>query len=591
MVDPVSPRSLRMPRRQALGALSATAVAAAAGGVLQPLPAFADQPRSPYPKGIEPTELFVVDRSGLTGDEAIMIATLQGLLARPGERRQGPAIYLDLPNGYRLWLDDLTERYGLPARRADDPWGLVDRFADRVAGYVLYRSGGPTINVATTVAGVSRGIAVAEGDEQAAIEHGLRRLADVRDRDDAWAWQTYRGRLRDDLVVEQKADPEVGLFTHQLRDYATMAGAFTFYDGNSEFRKAVVEDLDADAAVIGWGDARQGEHSFVGVSSAAGVATLPGDWAANLACLSGITTRTLRQRAPVRPRTPEPGRHHVAFVVTDGDNVQWMLNDLPTSENWFGSPRRGTFDLGWGVPPSAIDLAPSVLDWYYRNAATGRHQDRFVVGPSGGGYLYPSRYPRDELKLHTTRLARAMERADLGVVQILDFEAFDARGLWENYLRHDQIKGLVYLEYSRYDGLRGRVRWVEDKPVISARSMLWDGLSSPGPGDRDAQCGRHGSDVARRLLGGDAALLEHEPGRSRPRRRQPGAACLRGHAGRPGRDDGRGRPALILTRRRGRRRQRRRSARCRRSTGPPRVPSGGSGPAGPRRTGRRRSPA
>lgn len=480
MVDPVC-SSLRMPRRQALGTLSAAAVAATAlTGLQSPVAAFADQSRSPYPKGILPTELYVVDRSGLTDDEAIMIATLQGLLARPGaDRQQGPAIYLDLPNGYRFWLEDLTERYGLPATRVDDPWSLVDRFAGRVAGYALYRSGGPTINVATTAAGASRGIAVSEADEQHAVELGLRRLADVRDRDDAWAWRTYRGKLRNDLVVEQKADPEVGVFTHQLRDYATMAGAFTFYDGNSAFRRSVVRDLDADAAVIGWGDARQGEDGFVGVSSEAGVATIPGDWAANLACLSGIRTRTLRQRVPVRTPSPGRGRHHVAFLVTDGDNVQWMLNDLPTSENWFGSPRRGEFDLGWGVPPSAIDLAPSVLDWYYRHASAGPHHDRFVVGPSGGGYLYPSRYPRDELKLHTAELARTMERADLGVVQILDFESFDDPELWSTYLRHDQITGLIYLEYSRYDGLRGRVRWVEGKPVISARTMLWDGLSSP----------------------------------------------------------------------------------------------------------------
>ncbi|WP_152361619.1 GxGYxYP domain-containing protein [Microlunatus speluncae] len=480
MVDPVSTNPPRIPRRQALGALSAAAVAASAVGAQWPVPAAAESPRSPYPKGIRPTELFVVDRAGLSDDEAIMIATLQGLLARPdGGRRQGPAIYLDLPNGYRFWLDDLTERYDLPATRADDPWALVDRFADRIAGYVLYRAADPTINVATTVAGVLGGIAVAEAAEETAVDHGLRRLADVRDRDDAWAWRTYRTKLRNDLVIEQKADPEVGMFTHQLRDYATMAGAFTFYDGNSDFRRSVVEDLDPDAAVLGWGDAREGEDAFVGVSSAAGVASIPGDWAANLACLSGLPAPRLRQRAPIRPRPPGRAQHQVAFVVTDGDNVQWMLNDLPTGPNWFASPRRGTFDVGWGVPPSAIDLAPSVLDWYYRNASAGPHHDRFVVGPSGGGYLYPSRYPRDELDRHTARLARAMKRADLGVVQILDFESFDDPDLWSAYLRHDQITGLIYLEYSRYDGLRGRVRWVEDKPVISARTMLWDGLSSP----------------------------------------------------------------------------------------------------------------
>lgn len=483
MDDPDHPNSFRIPRRRALGTLSAAALAAGVGPVLAGGAAGRAEARPPepgHPKGVRPTELTVVDREALTDDQAIMIATLQGLLARRGPGRDaGPAIYLDLPNGYRQWLSDLTGRYGLPAGRTDDPWRLVEQFAERVAGYVLYRSGGPTINVATTAAGALGGIAVAEGEEETAAGLGLRRLADVSDRDDAWAWRTYRDVLSDHLVVEQKADPEIGLFTHQLRDYATMAGAFTFFDGNSDFRRSVVEGLADDAAVLGWGDARNGEDAFVGMSSAAGVATLPGDWAANLACLSGLTVPRLRQRAPVRPRPPEPGRHHVAFVVTDGDNVQWMLNDLSSSPNWFGAERRGTFDLGWGVPPAMADLAPTVLDWYYRNASVGRHRDRFVVGPSGGGYLYPSRYPRPELELHTERLARTMSRADLGVVQILDFESFDDPDLWSAYLRHDQISGLIYLEYSRYDGLKGRVRWVEDKPVVAARTMLWDGLSSP----------------------------------------------------------------------------------------------------------------
>lgn len=194
---------------------------------------------------------------------------------------------------------------------------------------------------------------------------------------------------------------------------------------------------------------------------------------------SGVPTASLRQRAPVRPRAARPDRHYASFIVADGDNIQWMLNDLQSSPNWFASPRRGTFDLGWGVSPSMIDLAPSVLNWYYTHAAKGEHNDRFVVGPSGGAYIYPSQYPRDELMLHTERLAAAMTRADLGVVQIIDFDAFDDTDLRATYLRHDQITGLVYLEYSRYDGLRGRVRWARGKPIVSARTMLWDGLSSP----------------------------------------------------------------------------------------------------------------
>ena len=69
-----------------------------------------------------------------------------------------------------------------------------------------------------------------------------------------------------------------------------------------------------------------------------------------------------------------------------------------------------------------------------------------------------------------------MGRADLSVAQIIDFDAFDNTRLWSSYLKRPEIDGLIYLEYSRYDGLKGRVVWSEGKPVISARTMLWDGL-------------------------------------------------------------------------------------------------------------------
>src|SRR5690606_25203163 len=176
MDDPDHPNSFRIPRRRALGPLSAAALAAGVGWERAGAPAGpagvarvlaggaagrpeARPPEPGHPRGVRPAELTVVDREALTDDQAIMIATLQGLLARRGPGRDaGPAIYLDLPNGYRQWLSDLTGRYGLPAGRTDDPWRLVEQFAERVAGYVLYRSGGPTINCDTTDAGALGGV-------------------------------------------------------------------------------------------------------------------------------------------------------------------------------------------------------------------------------------------------------------------------------------------------------------------------------------------------------------------------------------------------------------------------------------------------
>lgn len=415
-----------------------------------------------YPKGVQPTTLHVLPEGAVGPADSVLAATLQGQLAR----RSSEGIYLNIPGlGYGVWLDDLASRYGVQLVPATDVWALVERFRSKVSGYVLYSR--PEVNVATSLAGITGAVAIDESQEALARQHGLNKVHDVRGRDDAWVRKNYWNRLRHDVAVEQKTD-----FDEQLRDYATMAGAFTFFDGNSGFRKQVIRDLAPDGSVIGWGDASEGEDKFVGPNSDAGVRMIAADHARNLSVLSGIRADRVRQRPAEPLPAADPGKHYVSFVCTDGDNVQWLLGDFQSDQRWYGSPDRGALGLGWGVAPGLVDLAPSVLRWYYDNAG----RDRFTVGPSGGGYLYPSRYPRAELDLHTSRLDTAMARADLNVVQIIDFGSFEDTALWSSYTRREHVDGLIYLEYSRYDTHKGRIVWANGKPVISARTMLWDGL-------------------------------------------------------------------------------------------------------------------
>ncbi|WP_350274626.1 GxGYxYP domain-containing protein [Kribbella sp. HUAS MG21] len=452
----------RFSRRTALGLTAGLGLAAAGAAPARALGA-APAAVSPYPKGQRPRLLNVFDENTLSLPERTLATTLQGLMARRG----GESLYLNLPTlGYQYWLDDLVSRYGV-AVRPGDLWKTVGRSGIR--GYVLFRTGTPSVNVATTLSGVTGAVAIEESLEALAIRHGLRKVLDVRDKDDRWVFDTYWSRLRHDVAVEQRADiPE------RLRDYVTMAGTLAFFDGNSEFRAEVVGALDDDATVLGWGDASHGEDAFIGVNSTAGVKALPADHARNLSVLSGIHEDRLEQRGGGGGRAlePEPDAHYVTFLITDGDNIQWALGDFPTDPRWFGSPRRGEVELGWGISPSLIDLTPSVMRWFYNQS----RKDRWVVGPSGGGYMYPSKYPRAALDKHTASLARAMGRSDLSVAQIIDFNAFHDTRLWSSYLKHPEIEGLIYLEYSRYDSLKGKVVWSEGKPVISARTMLWSGL-------------------------------------------------------------------------------------------------------------------
>lgn len=106
---------------------------------------------------------------------------------------------------------------------------------------------------------------------------------------------------------------------------------------------------------------------------------------------------TLKQNTA--ENTPyDPTKTYIAFVVGDGDNVQYIMS---SRKEWLrqrladcqqpGSP---CSPLTWTISPHLPDLAPDVIEWYYRTSRqTGR--DYFTLPPSGHLYAYPTSL-RDE---------------------------------------------------------------------------------------------------------------------------------------------------------------------------------------------------
>ena len=418
-------------------------------------------------KGVQPTRLYTIRVPDMTGAERSMIGTLQGLLAASSSEQ----IYIrPLAGGYDTWLQDLVDQYGVERVDVTDALWLLDHFKDQVDGYLLYQVGDSSINAATSLASLERAVVVEQSIEGQVSALGLGRILDLRGQDEAWVLANYGGLLNPDVVVEQKEG-----FEHSLRDYAVLSNAFTFYDGNSTFREQVLDGLNPNSAVYGWGDALLGEDVFVRAGSERGIFTIPADHAHNLSALSGFPS--IQQDQPADPDfTADPGTHYVAFLFTDGDNLQWTLGNLQSDLKWFNSPFRGNFDMGWGLPPSAVHSAPTVMKWYYDNAASGVGRDGFVAGPSGGGYLYPSLFPDAELNEHVGELAQWMALADLSVVEILDFGSQMDTRLWDVYTAQEQIEGLLYLEYGDHAEPQGRVVWSNGKPVVAPRVKLWNGL-------------------------------------------------------------------------------------------------------------------
>ena len=199
--------------------------------------------------------------------------------------------------------------------------------------------------------------------------------------------------------------------------------------------------------------------------------------------------------------------HTVCFVMTDGDNIQWILNSFGVSSEWWGSEYRGYVPITWTISPALIDLAPSVLSYLYRTATSpsnssyvnlfnheeedvnkinvkekriipgkGKGSDYFIASPSGLGYVYPDRY--SDLSSFANLTSEYMKNADLSILNVISDGPPSSRAMGD-YLNQENIDALFWYLYSNYAGLNGSIQWFNGKPIIGARYLLWDGFNTP----------------------------------------------------------------------------------------------------------------
>ena len=117
--------------------------------------------------------------------------------------------------------------------------------------------------------------------------------------------------------------------------------------------------------------------------------------------------------------------HIATFIISDGDNIHFlqghyspMGTEIGKSEPGWDNPVRGSFPLGWTLCPTAYDLIPGILDYFFRTATC---MDGFVAGFSGNGYFYPEStvygYPANSS--HASRLNNYMKVKTLKVRKFL----------------------------------------------------------------------------------------------------------------------------------------------------------------------------
>lgn len=434
---------------------------------------------------VKVTSLTEIKSTDLSGAEAAMLSSLQGLIAN----QTGDRIFINCKR--TDWsLQDLKEQHGVAVQKETDPWKLLVKYQQYIKGYILYScdhsdynpdeileydpKAEESINVANTIAPFHEAIIVDRNIEGKVKALGIPMLEDVSGKDSQWAYDAYWDKVNHDMVIE--VFPQLKMF---LRDYAYMTKSFVFHNrgGSGSLREKILSGLNTNGVLIGWSDAEDGEIGYISEASRQGIATIPSDWSANLTVFSSFPEWKGKQwkRNPVKK---EENVHYVSILMSDGDNEQWVLNDLLTEKKWFNNQYKGQFDMAYAIPPYLYDHAPTLLQRLYENAAnTQQGQDQFVVGPSGCAYMYPSLYPEDKLDAHMELLNTYMEKTDTHVVAVIDDKVFDRTDLWDKYTAQPQVTGLIYLDYFKHSNYAGQILFSNGKPIVSCTDLLWEGLT------------------------------------------------------------------------------------------------------------------
>lgn len=382
--------------------------------------------------------------SDLSPAERLMFAGLQGLAslgAHPiyciADNFKNIPFY---PMAAHLWLQDID----LPRDYLPEPWLLLERYPE-IQGYILcdIANHPESVNIATSLAGILQALPVDISLQGPMNRLGYEQVADVR----GWQFCDFLGQywsaINPEMAVELSPSQLWG-----IRDFAVANGAVVMH--GTDQRNMLLPLLNAPAAIYGGSPMNcLDRKNFVQSIAAHGAYHIPSETAFNLSTLGGLDVDPIP--VPVIPGpSPELATGagartdiHVAFVLSDGDDLQWLLN-RGDHDAWWGSPSRGEIPLGWTFSPALYRLAPSVWN-YYMDTMTA--QDELICGASGIGYCFEDIAFNEGFKEFLSQTDEFMAEAGIDLVEVFG-NKFPDKPYLQGYTKQPSVKGVLYTSYS-----------------------------------------------------------------------------------------------------------------------------------------------
>lgn len=449
---------------------SGTADDAAATGRTQPVaPRCTEEATPQLPRQGTPEHLLVADATALTPEDRLVLMTLQGNVNRNEPRiyvLNGTGTESGEQDGQGLWLDDYERRYGITSEPAPPLPELVETFADELDGVVVVDPDlADSTNLATTLAGLRNALAVHPQHLDDPVIADLPVIEDLRgrwsDADQMYDWmieELWEETPQQAVAVlhPDTLDGWLGPQGGDMRDYLVANRILVVWGAPAGAEKArlerMMEALPDDLPVLGYPSA-DGAEELAGQTllSERNKWLVPTHNTRNLSVHSGVPADVERLRELAAAAEPAPAltddeiasKLIVTAAFSDYDNLR-----LPVDRGrlrW-EEESRGQVPASWGMPGTALELAPGVVEHYYE---TRSPNDSFVLATSLG-YITPALYPNlDAIAAETTR-----HMCELGLdamwpldhngglatfsddyrASLVPFtEGFDMRGIFLNY--------------------------------------------------------------------------------------------------------------------------------------------------------------
>ncbi|MDB5271825.1 MAG: hypothetical protein JWO58_192 [Chitinophagaceae bacterium] len=331
-----------------------------------------------------------VDWVGVQQDNAAaemyLFSSLKGVVNRTKPRLfsyEGDAF----AEGPYTWMQSL----GLTWTEHSNNWELITKYRSEISGLIVYDPAQiHTVNLATTLAKDKKALVASPAllAKLTAAPYNLPVVMDLRGQFTSklqvyqTLYNTYWPNIDHRLLIGLSPD----LHQASLREYASALGAAVIWldpnvSGESELLNSFLASMGAGSTFMGWWPE---EGSGVTRASQYGIATVASDYATNLTVHSGMP-RTVNIK-PIPPKPALQNKLYVAFIMSDGDNLQYVEHLM---RKLWNNPDRGSVPMGWTLSPAMLDAMPGALNYYSQSATTN---DNLISGPSGYGYTYPNNW-------------------------------------------------------------------------------------------------------------------------------------------------------------------------------------------------------